>query len=51
MHLTAEMIKELRKELNDVEIDVSKSTGSKNNSGRLPVLKFEKENFNLTTWG
>ena len=45
------MIKELRKELNDVEIDVPKLSGSKNNSGRLPVSKFEKKDSNLPTWG
>ena len=39
---TAEMIKELRKELNNDEIDLSKLYSFKNKSGRLLGFKFKK---------
>ena len=43
----AEMIKELKKELNDDEIDLSKLYSFKNKSSRPPGLKFKKEDFVL----
>ena len=44
---TAEMIKELRKELNNDEIGLSKLCSFKNKSGRLLGFKFKKEDFIL----
>ena len=44
---TAEMIKELRKELNNDEIDLSKLYSFENKSGRLLGFKFKKEDFIL----
>ena len=49
MQLTAEMIKELRKELNEEEIDFSKLYNFKNKSSRLLSLKLKKKNFILPT--
>ena len=46
---TAEMIKELRKELNDDEIDLSKLCNYKNKFSRSLNLKFKKEDFILPT--
>ena len=46
---TAEMIKELRKELNDDEIDLSKLYNFKNKSSKSLSLKFRKEGFILPT--
>ena len=43
------MIKELRKELNDDEIDVSELYNFKNKSSRSLSLKFKKENFIFST--
>ena len=45
----AEMIKELRKELNDDEIDLSKLCNCKNKFSRSLNLKFKKEDFILPT--
>ena len=47
--LMTEMIKELRKELNNDEIDLSKLYGFKNKSGSSPGIEFKKEDFTLTT--
>ena len=44
-----EMIKEIRKELNDDEIDLSKLYNFKNKSSRSLSLKFKKEDFILPT--
>ena len=46
---TAEMIKELRKELSDDEIDLSKLCNYKNKFSRSLNLKFKKEDFILPT--
>ena len=46
---TAEMIKELRKEFNDNEIDLSKLYNFKKKSSRLLSLEFKKEDFILPT--
>ena len=43
----AEMIKELKKELDDDEIDLCKLYSFKNKSSRPPGLKFKKEDFVL----
>ena len=43
--LMTEMIKELRKELNNDEIDLSKLYGFKNKSGSSPGIEFKKEDF------
>ena len=44
-----EMIKEIRKELNDDEIDLSKLYNFENKSSRSLNLKFKKEDFILPT--
>ena len=44
-----EMIKEIRKELNDDEIDLSKLYNFENKSSRSLSLKFKKEDFILPT--
>ena len=46
---TAEMIKEIRKELNDDEIDLSKLYNFLKKSSRSLSLKFKKEDFILPT--
>ena len=46
---TTEMIKELRTELNNNEIDLSKLYSFENKSSKPLSLKFKKENFLLPT--
>ena len=53
LQLTTEMVKELRKELNNNEIDLTKLYNFKNKSGRTQGLEFKKDDFilpNASPW-
>ena len=47
--LTAEMIRELKKELNDNNMDLTKLYGFKNKTSKLVTVKFKKKDFVLRT--
>ena len=47
--LTAEMIRELKKELNDNNMDLTKLYGFKKKTSKLVTVKFKKKDFVLPT--
>ena len=49
MEPTDKMIEELRKELNDDQMDLSKLYGFKNKTNKILAVKFKKEDFILLT--